>query len=176
MQLDRGQIRAGLMAEHSDVVVDASGPFQDYGVARYGVVEACIDLGINYLDFADAADFVFGVAQFDARAKAAGVFVLSGVSSFPVLTAAVLREMAKTMDVTQVEGGIAPSPYAGIGLNVMRAVVGYAGEPVKLFRNGKPAAGVGLAESRRAGCRCAIPGSLWSMFQIYRSFPPNMRR
>ena len=158
MQLDRGQIRAGLMAEHPDVVVDASGPFQDYGVAQYGVIEACIDLGINYLDFADAADFVFGVAQFDARAKAAGVFVLSGVSSFPVLTAAVLREMAKTMDITHVEGGIAPSPYAGIGLNVMRAVVGYAGEPVKLLRKGKPAAGVGLAESRRF--TIAVPGRM----------------
>ena len=43
---------------------------------------------------------------------------------FPVLTAAVLREMAKTMEIVSVEGGIAPSPYAGIGLNVMRAVVG----------------------------------------------------
>ena len=62
------------------------------------------------------------------------MFVLSGVSSFPALTAAVLREMAKTMEIGSVEGGIAPSPYAGIGLNVMRAVVGYAGAPVKLRR------------------------------------------
>lgn len=47
MHIDRGRIRAGLLAEHPDVVVDASGPFQDYGVARYGVIEACISLGIN---------------------------------------------------------------------------------------------------------------------------------
>jgi hypothetical protein len=158
MQLDRGQVKASLMAERPDVVVDASGPFQSYGGERYGVIEACIALRINYLDFADAADFVFGVTRFDAAAKAAGIFVLSGVSSFPVLTAAVLREMAKTMDVIQVEGGIAPSPYAGIGLNVMRAVVGYAGEPVKLIRNGKHATGVGLAESRRF--TIAVPGRM----------------
>ena len=74
------------------------------------MITKCIEAKIDYLDFADAADFVFGVSQFDAPAKAAGVFVLSGVSSFPVLTAAVLRHMAKRMDIIAVEGGIAPSP------------------------------------------------------------------
>src|SRR5262249_31676678 len=57
-----------------------------------------------------------------------------------------------------VEGGIAPSPYAGIGLNVMRAVAGYAGAPVKLWRNGKPASGKGLAENMRF--TVAVPGRL----------------
>lgn len=156
--LDRRDIAAGLRLHAPDLVVDASGPFQDYGVGRHGVISACIAAGIDYLDFADAADFVFGVTQFDAQAKAAGVFVLSGVSSFPVLTAAVLREMAKTMDVVAVEGGIAPSPFAGIGLNVMRAVLGYAGAPVKLWRHGKAAHGVGLAESVRY--TIAVPGRL----------------
>lgn len=158
LALDRANIISGFRAERPDLVVDASGPFQNYGVDRYRVISACIDAGINYLDFADAADFVFGVPQFDEQAKAAGVFVLSGVSSFPVLTAAVLREMAKTMDIVSVEGGIAPSPYAGIGLNVMRAVVGYAGAPVKLRRGGKKAHGIGLAESRRF--TVAVPGRL----------------
>lgn len=156
--LDRADIVAGLRVERPDLVVDASGPFQNYGADRYRVISACIDVGVDYLDFADAADFVFGVHEFDERAKAAGVFVVSGVSSFPVLTAAVLREMAKTMDIVSVDGGIAPSPYAGIGLNVMRAVVGYAGAPVKLQRGGKPAYGVGLAESRRF--TIAPPGRL----------------
>jgi hypothetical protein len=149
LAMDRSGIAAALAAERPDLVVDASGPFQEYGADAYRVVEACIAAGIDYLDFADGSDFVFGIAQFDAAAKEAGVFVLSGVSSFPVLTAAVLREMAGTMDVVSVEGGIAPSPYAGIGLNVMRAVVGYAGAPVKLRRNGAPATARGLCESMR---------------------------
>jgi hypothetical protein len=147
--LDRADIMAGLRTVRPDLVVDASGPFQDYGADRYHVISSCIDAGIDYLDFADAAGFVFGVSQFDDRATAADVFVLSGVSSFPALTAAVLREMAKSMTIVSVEGGIAPSPYAGIGLNVVRAVVGYAGEKVKLRRGGKAAEGIGLAESRR---------------------------
>jgi hypothetical protein len=156
--LDRRDIVQGLDAHAPDLVVDASGPFQDYGADGYRVIRACIEAKIDYLDFADAADFVFGVSQFDAQAKDAGVFVLSGVSSFPVLTAAVLREMARKMTIAVVEGGIAPSPYAGIGLNVMRAVVGYAGAPVKLWRNGKPAYGTGLAESMRF--TVAAPGCL----------------
>lgn len=158
LRLDRHDIAGALAAERPDLVVDASGPFQDYGARRYHVIEACIAAGVDYLDLADAADFVFGVPRFDAAAKAAGVFVLSGVSSCPVLTAAVLREMGKTMDVVAVEGGIAPSPYAGIGLNVMRAVVGYAGSPVKLTRGGRPAHGSGLAETLRF--TVAVPGKL----------------
>lgn len=158
MQLDRADIVAALATYQPDLVVDASGPFQEYGTDCYGVIQACIAAGVSYLDFADAADFVFGVPQFDEAARRAGVFVMSGVSSFPVLTAAVLREFDKQMDVITVEGGIAPSPYAGIGLNVMRAVVGYAGAPVKLQRGGRLGQGIGLAESRRY--TVAVPGKL----------------
>ncbi|KQZ64498.1 saccharopine dehydrogenase [Sphingopyxis sp. Root1497] len=158
LQLDRRDIADALTVQQPDLVVDASGPFQDYGADGYRVIEACIAAGVDYLDFADGADFVFGVSRFDAAAKAAGVFVLSGVSSFPALTAAVLRDMAKTMEIRTVDGGIAPSPYAGIGLNVMRAVVGYAGAPVKLRRAGKDGHGTGLAESLRF--TVAVPGRL----------------
>ena len=156
--LDRRDIAAALDSLRPDLVVDASGPFQDYGTDGYRVVEACIATGVDYLDFADGADFVCGVDRFDAQAQAAGIVILSGVSSFPALTGAVLREIAKTMDIRSVEGGIAPSPFAGIGLNVMRAVVGYAGAPVKLRRGGKDAHGIGLAESLRY--TVAVPGRL----------------
>ena len=158
LQLDRVEIATRLPEIMPDILVDASGPFQDYGESCYSVIEACIAHKINYLDFADAADFVFGVSQFDNAAHSAGIFVLSGVSSFPVLTAAVLREIAKNTEIVSVTGGIAPSPYAGIGLNVMRAVVSYAGSPVKLIRHGKPATGIGLGESIRY--TVAPPGQL----------------
>ena len=73
LQVDRRQLAPVLQAEHPDLVVDASGPFQDYGEHRYSAVEACIGAGIDYLDFADAADFVFGVSAYDAQARAAGL-------------------------------------------------------------------------------------------------------
>lgn len=157
--LDRAALSMRIKALEVDLVVDASGPFQDYGAGgedRYSVIEACLQAHVNYMDFADAADFVFGVSAFDEAARAAGIFVLSGVSSFPVLTAAVLREIAKDMEIISVAGGIAPSPFAGIGLNVMRAVVGYAGAPVKLLRGGAQTVAPGLAESMRY--TIAVPG------------------
>ena len=158
VELDRREIEDGLRRWRPGLVVDASGPFQDYGAGRYTVISACIAAGVDYLDFADAADFVVGVSQFNDVAKQAQVFVLSGVSSFPVLTAAVLRELAKEMEIVSVEGGIAPSPFAGIGLNVVRAVLGYAGARVKLMRGGAKAHGIGLAESM---CfTIAVPGRL----------------
>lgn len=158
MVLDRDHADVHLPRLQCDVVIDASGPFQDYGADRYRVIRACIARGIHYLDFADAADFVDGVSQFDELARRSEVFVLSGVSSFPVLTAAALDAMAETMTITRVEGGIAPSPYAGIGMNVMRAVAGYAGSPVPLVRNGRVTTAVGLGESRRY--TVAVPGKM----------------
>jgi len=132
-----GDADAQLAALAPDVVVDASGPFQTYG-DPYRLVRAAIARGICYLDLADGSDFVSGIAQFDAKAKARGVFVISGVSSFPVLTAAVVRRLARGMTrVGSISGGIAPSPYAGVGLNVIRAIAGYSGKPVTLVRDGR---------------------------------------
>jgi len=144
-----GAVEAQLRAAAPDLVVDASGPFQAYGPDPYGVVEAALALRINYLDLADGADFVSGIARFDAEARACGIFVLAGVSSFPVLTAAAVRRLSPGLArLDTVTGGIAPSPYANVGLNVIRAIASYAGRPVKLVRDGQPAIGYGLVESR----------------------------
>ncbi|MEZ0261490.1 MAG: DUF4166 domain-containing protein [Alphaproteobacteria bacterium] len=127
-QFDRG---ADPSPFKPDIVVDASGPFQDYGSDAYKLVEACIRGGINYIDLADSSDFVMGISAHDAAAKAAGVFVLSGVSSFPVLTAAVVRQLSADMPkVESIKGGIAPSPFANVGMNVIRVIAGYAGQDI----------------------------------------------
>ncbi len=78
-----GDLKGQLSALAPDILVDASGPFQDYGQDGYRLIESCIDAGVHYLDFADGADFVAGVKAFDEAADAAGIFVLSGVSTFP---------------------------------------------------------------------------------------------
>lgn len=146
--------RAGSDAEQLralkvNLVVDASGPFQEYGAQAYALVERCIDSGCHYLDLADGSNFVAGVARFDARARAAGVYVLSGVSSFPVLTAAVVRRLSSGMlEPDSILGGIAPSPYAVVGLNVIRAIASYAGQRTPLRRDGVTAIGHPFTESR----------------------------
>ncbi len=98
-------------------------PFQAYGEERYRVIETCLAQGVNYLDLADGSDFVAGISTYDAAARTAGRYVLSGVSSFPVLTAAVVRHLSRDMArIDTIRGGIAPSPYAGVGQNVIRAI------------------------------------------------------
>ncbi len=120
-----------------DCVVDATGPFQLYGDDPYRVVKACIKHNAHYMDLADGVEFVNGIEQFDAEAEARNLFILSGVSTFPVLTAAAVRQLSQGMEtVNEIKGGIAPSPYAGVGLNVLRAIAGYAGKPVHIIRDG----------------------------------------
>jgi hypothetical protein len=154
-----------------DVVIDASGPFQDYGAGAYRLVDAAIDARVHYLDLADGSNFVAGVSAFDARAKAAGVYVLSGVSSFPVLTAAVVRVL--TQDMTRVEeiaGAIAPSPFAGVGENVIRAIASYAGQPVARLGPNVKVIGRPFTQHRRYTIappgRTPLPNTLFSLVDV----------
>ena len=154
-----GDVEQQLRALAPDIVVDASGPFQAYGDDPYRVVRAAIAAGVHYLDLADGSDFVRGIGQFDAQARARGVWVLAGVSSFPVLTAAVVRNLAQGMArVDSIAGGIAPSPYANVGMNVIRAILSYAGKPVPLVRDGHKATGYALIDTVRY--TIAPPGRL----------------
>jgi uncharacterized protein YbjT (DUF2867 family) len=148
-QFDRdGDVEAQLRALMPSLAVDASGPFQSYGSDPYRVVKACIALGIHYLDLADGSDFVTGISQFDEEAHRQRVLVLSGVSSFPVLTAAAVRHLAVGMHrMETVTAGIAPSPFARIGRNVVRAIASYAGKPVRAADGAL--VGYGLTQSRR---------------------------
>src|SRR5262249_37778793 len=101
-----GDIAGALAAARPDVVVDASGPFQFYAADPYRLVKACLARGVDYLDLADGSAFVDGIARFDAAARARGVALLAGVSSFPVLTAAAVRRLLPGIaPVDRVRGG-----------------------------------------------------------------------
>jgi hypothetical protein len=160
IELDRnGDIDVALAALRPNIFVDATGPFQVYGAEPYRIVEACLRHGVNYLDFSDASAFTTGIARFDAAARARGIFVLSAVSSAPALSAAAARRLGEGMtSVETVESGIAPSPFAGIGRNVIEAITSYAGEPLRLLRNGQLSTATGLIETRRM--TICPPGSL----------------
>ena len=121
-----------------DFIIDASGPFQGYGKHRYRIAEAAIAIGAHYIDLADGTEFVTDIVELDSRARAKNVFVLTGASTCPVLTIAVARALCSDLvSVDSVSGGIAPSPFAGMGKSVVRAIAGYAGKPVKRVVDGK---------------------------------------
>ena len=151
LALDRDRDVEGAIREAApDIVVDASGPFQAYGDDPYRVVRAALDAGTHYLDLADSPGFVRGIRQFDRAAKEKDLVMLSGVSSFPVLSAAMVRDLAAGFRrIDSITGGIAPSPYAGVGYNVIRAIAGYAGQRIPLRRNGRNASARALLETRK---------------------------
>lgn len=148
-----------LSALNPDLLIDASGPFQDTGPDPYHLVKTCIALGVCYLDLADATAFVAGISSLDEAAKENDVFALSGCSSFPTLSFAALAALKPGFaSIETVTSGIAPSPKVRMGLNVVKAVSSYAGKPVALLHDGKPATGYGLMDGIRR--TIAPPGSI----------------
>lgn len=176
-RFDRGaDVESQLSALAPNVVVDASGPWQAYGDDRYRLIEACISARMHYLDLADSSEFVAGVPAFDAAAQAAGVSVLSGVSSFPVLTAAIVRQLSADMArIVSIRGGIAPSPFAGVGENVIRAIAAYAGQAITLRRGGRDARGFPFTETQRYTIatpgRVPLKNTLFSLVDV-----PDLRQ
>ena len=153
-KLDRADIAGGLAAHRPALVVDASGPFQamDHTVPR-----AAIAAGVHYCDIADGSAFVTGIRALDEEARTAGVVVLSGASSVPALSGAVVRELARGMDtVTSVEMAISASNRATAGGSVAAAIIGQVGLPFRLWRGRRQVAVHGWQEIERADF--VVPG------------------
>ncbi|MFG1370913.1 DUF4166 domain-containing protein [Xanthobacter oligotrophicus] len=140
LRLDRDD--ADLVARVRDigpfVVIDAAGPFQNYGKERYRLAEAALAAGAHYLDLSDDPHFTAGITGLDTAARAAGRTVLSGVSSVPALSSSVVAELADGMaDIHVIESMILPGNRAPRGLSVIRAIVGQAGRPLSVWRGGR---------------------------------------
>jgi hypothetical protein len=120
------------------LVIDAAGPFQAYGARPYRVAEAALAAGAHYLDLSDDAAFTTGIAVLDAPARQARLAVLSGVSSVPALSSAAVAELAADMaDIHLIDTVIVPGNRAPRGLSVVRAIVGQAGRPTRMWRGGR---------------------------------------
>ncbi|MGQ0673295.1 MAG: DUF4166 domain-containing protein [Hyphomicrobium sp.] len=126
---------AALAALAPTVVVNASGPFQgqDYRLAR-----SCIAAGCHYVDLADARGFVTGIAALDADAKDAGVAIISGASSVPGVSSAVVAHFAPEFrDVEEIEIAISPGSGFEPGVATAAAGLSYLGQPISV--PGRPA-------------------------------------
>ncbi|WNW13432.1 saccharopine dehydrogenase NADP-binding domain-containing protein [Pseudomonas sp. DTU_2021_1001937_2_SI_NGA_ILE_001] len=137
-----------------DLVIHTGGPFQGQS---YRVAEQCIEAGVHYCDLADCRTFVNGIHVLDAPARAAGVAVLSGCSSVPSLSAALLDEQRQRFArIDRIEHGISSSAKMP-GLATVEGVLAYAGQPILQRRGGQPHAVHGwLGLQRRQ-----LPGLGW---------------
>ncbi|HYD28742.1 DUF4166 domain-containing protein [Brevundimonas sp.] len=116
------------------IVADAAGPFQG---AEPKTARAAIASGLHYIDLADGRDFVAAFPALDSAAKGAGVVALTGCSSTPALSNAVLDRLTDGWrEVISVEAAISPGARAPRGLSVMQAILSWLGRPVRVFESG----------------------------------------
>jgi len=126
--------QAALRELNIQLVVHTGGPFQGQS---YAVAESCIGAGVNYCDLADCRTFVNGIAVLDARAREAGVALLSGCSSVPTLSSAIIdQQRSRFARIDSIEHGISSSAKMP-GLSTVEGVLAYAGKPIKQLKNGQ---------------------------------------
>ena len=147
---------ADLRATGADIVADMAGPFQG---AEPATARAAIAAGLHYVDLADGRDFVAAFSALDTAARKAGVVALTGCSSTPALSNAVLDRLTEGWrEVTSVEAAISPGARAPRGLSVMQAILSWLGRPVRVFAGGEWTkrrgwSGLYLRDFGRAGSR-----------------------
>jgi len=125
---------AALAETGARLVIHTAGPFQGQD---YSIAEACIAAGVHYIDISDGRDFVSGFDALDARAREAGVLAVSGASSVPALSAAVIDDgRARLARLTGIEIGISPGNKAPRGPAVIEAFLSYTGKPILCWREG----------------------------------------
>ena len=118
-----------------DLVIDCAGPFQG---SRTNLIEQCIAAHVNYVDLADGREFVGSITRFNQAAKHAGTAVISGASSIPALSHAVLDALtARWRTIDDIRVGIFPGNRAPRGRSVVEAILSYVGKPVRVFRGGE---------------------------------------
>jgi len=141
------------------LVIHCAGPFQGQD---YRVAAAAISAGAHYVDLADGREFVARFAACnDAPARAAGLLAISGASTVPALSSAVVDSLAgRFRQILEIQISIAPGQRAPRGTATMASVFSYAGKSFKWLNNGTRVDAWGWQELRRL--RFAGLGMRWA--------------
>ena len=130
-----------------DLVIHCAGPFQQQD---YHVPDACIANGIHYLDIADATAFVSEIGTLTQSAEEAGCTVISGTSSLPALSSAVIKVLGKPFQqIDDIEITIAPAHRISRGFATVRAGFESLGKDLTLIRDGQPVSSYSGDELRK---------------------------
>ena len=126
---------ARLSALRVGLVVHTCGPYQGQD---YHVAQACIRAGVHYIDLADGREFVAGIDALNADALARDVLAVSGASTLPALSSAVLdRYLPEFSAIEGIDTGIAPGQKTPRGLATLEAVLSYCGKPFEWLADGR---------------------------------------
>jgi hypothetical protein len=141
-----GDLAATLRTLNVDTVIHTAGPFQDQD---YQVAVNAIEAGANYVDLADGRQFVAGIDALDDAARAKGVLIVSGASSVPALSSAVVDRYAPGFQrIESIRIGIGSGARTP-GPATVRGVFSYAGKPFRRLEDGVWAETHGWLDLRR---------------------------
>ena len=137
-------------------VVHTAGPYRNLHPT---VAKTAIDLGLPYVDLADAREFYRRLAELDPAARAAGVTLAAGASAVPGLSGVFARAGARELErVDSIRSVIAPGTRGSRGGATFDTLLAAAGRR--------------LAVPDLAGTR---PGWGWSEPEWF-GFPPPVGR
>lgn len=126
---------ATLRATGAQLLIHTGGPFQGQD---YHVAEACVAAGLHYIDLADGRDFVAGISRLDPMARSQNRIVISGASSVPGLSSAVVRALhASFAQLDAIDIAIAPGNRTERGEATVAAILSYVGKPSQRWQNGR---------------------------------------
>jgi saccharopine dehydrogenase-like NADP-dependent oxidoreductase len=140
-----------------NTLIHTAGPFQGQD---YTVAQAAVAAGCHYIDLADGRQFVAGIQRLDELARSAGVTVVSGASSVPALSSAVVDcfapgfERLESIRIGISSGGRAP------GIATVRGVFSYAGKPMQHLVNGSWQTAYGWGDLHRHAFPAPV-GTRW---------------
>lgn len=129
------------------LVIHTAGPFQD---RDYRVAEVCLGCDSDYVDLADGRSFVSGIRRLHARAVRAGRLIVSGASSVPALSSAVVDALLPKFEaLNSIEHAISPGNRTPRGDATVASILGYCGRPIRIWRNGKWRVAHGWMDGKR---------------------------
>lgn len=118
----------------AELVIHCVGPFQ---TQDYRVAEAALAVGSHYLDIADGREFVTKFeGQLGKRAIQANRTAITGASTLPALSSAVVQELGTGLaQIDSIDVVIAPGQRAVRGIATLEAVFSYLGKPFPVWRD-----------------------------------------
>jgi len=145
-----GDLIGLVLAQSPHLVVNASGPYhfqsskntvqkESTSVGNYQVARACLTAKCHYIDLADHRDFVVNFsASLNKAAKEQGLVFVTGASTVPALTDAVIQHyLPQFSELTSINYGISPGNRTERGKGTIGSILSYTGKPFYTMKNGK---------------------------------------
>ena len=117
------------------LVIHTCGPFQGQD---YKIAESCIKHRVHYIDLADARDYVRDISTLNEQAIQNQVAVISGASTVPALSSAVIEEYQSLfVELGSLKFGISSAQQTPGGVATTEAILSYTGKEIPGFPGAK---------------------------------------